>query len=505
MDKKSILLISLLSMMGMAIFNGCSSSSNGSDNPVSSDTLIVNNVINSKGIQEFELKGTNTIKKGTYFLKGWCYIPSGSTLTIEPGTIIKGDKDTKAALIVEPGGKLYAQGTKDAPIVFTSAQSVGNRKPGDWGGVIVCGKARNNQGTMQIEGGPRTVHGGNDDADNSGIISYVRIEFAGYPFKTDQEINGLTFGSVGSGTQVDHVQVSYSNDDSYEWFGGSVNCKYLVAYHGWDDEFDTDDGFSGHCQFLLGVRNPKIADQSLSNGFESDNNASGSSQSPYTTAVFSNVTFVGPIGQSADFANTSDYINGGSLYPNNGSRTGVFQAAMQIRRNSKLSCFNTVAMGYPCGLLLDVDKGDPNSLTFAKNGDLKLQHIVFAQMGAIGSDVNSKKFPGKDVESDNGQESGWNGSNVSNSHTFFLLAANKNSYYNNISDLKLSQPNSLLSSPNYGPMTGSPLLNAAEFTDTLLNNSFFTKVSYIGAFASNNSADDWMSGWTNFDPQNTRY
>ena len=98
-----------------------------------------------------------------------------------------------------------------------------------------AGKAKNNQTEQQIEGGPRTKHGGADDADNSGTLSYVRIEFAGYPFQKDKEINGLTLGSVGSGTEIDHVQVSYSNDDSFEWFGGTVNCKYLVAYKGWDD------------------------------------------------------------------------------------------------------------------------------------------------------------------------------------------------------------------------------------------------------------------------------
>lgn len=137
--------------------------------------------------------------------------------------------------------------------MFTSEEAKGNRRPGDWGGIILCGKAKNNKSEMQIEGGPRTKHGGNDDADNSGVLSYVRIEFAGYPFQTDQEINGLTLGSVGSGTKIDHVQVSYTNDDSYEWFGGTVNCKYLVAYKGWDDDFDTDNGFSGKfssvCQY----------------------------------------------------------------------------------------------------------------------------------------------------------------------------------------------------------------------------------------------------------------
>ncbi len=197
---------------------------------------------------------------------------------------------------MEPGGKLIAKGTATEPIVFTSERAPGSRRPGDWGGVIVCGKAPNNNGVLaqQIEGGPRTKHGGTDANDNSGVLQYVRIEFAGYPFKKDQEIYGLTLGSVGAGTTVDHVQVSYSNDDSFEWFGGTVNCKYLIAYRGWDDDFDTDNGYSGNVQFGLSVRDSRIADASQSNGFESDNNAEGSTAEPFTSATFSNMTFLGP-------------------------------------------------------------------------------------------------------------------------------------------------------------------------------------------------------------------
>lgn len=286
------------------------------------------------GDQEFVFTGKQTLKKGTYILKGWVYIANGAELTIEPGTIIKGDKQTKAALIAERGGKLIAQGTATSPIVFTSEEAKGNRRPGDWGGIILCGKAETNEGEKQIEGGPRTKFGGNDDADNSGVLKYVRIEFAGYPFQTDQEINGLTLGAVGSGTTIDHVQVSYSNDDSFEWFGGTVNCDHIIAYKGWDDDFDTDNGFSGRVQFGLSVRDSKIADKSQSNGFESDNNANGSNSEPHTSAVFSNITFIGPKAVDASFQNTADYITAGNYFPNNGSGLGRFQAAMHIRRDS---------------------------------------------------------------------------------------------------------------------------------------------------------------------------
>lgn len=452
------------------------------------------------GSQEFEIVGKHTLKKGVYVLKGWVYITDGASLTIEPGTIIKGDKDTKAAIIAERGGKLIADGTVSQPIVFTSNQPKGKRNPGDWGGIILCGRAKNNQTKMQIEGGPRTEHGGDNDGDSSGILRYVRCEFAGFPFDTDMEINGITFGSVGSGTQVDHVQVSYSSDDSYEWFGGSVNAKYLIAYHGWDDDFDTDNGFSGKLQYLLAVRHPKLADNSLSNGFESDNQKDGATLEPYTTAVFSNVTIVGPMGQDPAFVNNSSYIDAGTFKP--AAKLGSFQAAMQIRRSSRLNCFNSVAMGYPVGLLLDNQKGTTHAA--ATEGKLNLQNLYFAGMGVLGSDINK-------------QANGWtdqlstDGTNITDptkpsfSSTFFNLAANNNKSYATIADLKLNQPNSLNANANWGPKSDSPLVGKSNLFVHALLQTGFDKVNYIGAFKSDSDADNWTKGWANFDPQNADY
>lgn len=494
LKKWQVLFFTILTL-GMT---ACSDNNNGGDDPGDDikDILFENGTQLGSGADEMEINGNYKLPKGIYVMKGWLYITSGSSLEIEAGTIIKGDKTTKAAIIAEPGGKLIAKGTKENPIVFTSNQPVGSRRPGDWGGIVMCGKAWNNQGKMTIEGGLRTEHGGDDDADNSGILSYVRVEFAGNPFAVDQEINGVTFGSVGSGTQIDHVQVSYSNDDSFEWFGGSVNCKYLVAYHGWDDDFDTDNGFSGKVQFCLGVRHPQIADQSISNGFESDNNANGTTQEPFTSTVFSNVTFVGPIGQDDAFRNTTDYIKGGGLNPQNGSRLGQFQAAMQIRRNSHLNCFNSVAIGYPVGIIVENDKGSATQ-TAASEGKLKVNHVFFAGMGIVGSDKNKSLAGGLCTD----------GSTVDVTQTAFseeyFLNGRGNRSFSTIAELKLRQPNSMMASPNYGPSAGSPLLGAADFTDTLLG-SGFDKVSYIGAFGSD-ATDNWMSGWTNFDPQNTDY
>ena len=498
-----------LTLCSAAFFCGCSNDDENNDNQNgggtsqtnnrnwsedngvrAADNLLFDGNVIGNGDQEFVFTGKQTLPKGTYTLRGWVYIANGSELTIEPGTVIRGDKKTKAALIVERGGKLWARGTANAPIVFTSAAEKGNRKPGDWGGLIICGQAPHNAGEAQIEGGPRTKHGGNNPADNSGALSYVRIEFAGYPFQTDKEINGLTLGSVGSGTQLDHIQVSYSNDDSFEWFGGTVNAKYLVAYKGWDDDFDTDNGFNGNVQYGLVVRDGHIADGSQSNGFESDNDASGSTASPFTTATFSNITFIGPK-YTEGFANNSTFINGGSYFPNNGSALGKFQSAMQIRRGSRLNCINSIAMGWPIGLIIDGEKG--NTVDVAKAGNIKLQNIWFADMDVTGSDAN-KIYD--DVLYDARNKVVLDATRQSYSSEFFLAQAGN----------KLSNPGEMLLGgtlvpgvkQGFMPLAGSPLLSAASFAGAPAG---LDQVNFIGAFGT----DNWLNGWTNFDPNNADY
>lgn len=449
------------------------------------------------GLKSFQIKRSHTIRKGVYTMVGWIYVEEGATLTIEPGTIIKGSNKSYdgreaaqgSSLVIMQGARIMAQGTPTEPIVFTSAQPKGQRKASDWGGIILCGKAKNNAtgGKMTIEGGIEADHGGTDDNDNSGVLQYVRIEFGGYPYAVDNEINGLTLGSVGRGTIIDHVQISYSGDDSFEWFGGTVNAKYLIAYHGWDDDFDTDNGFSGKLQFLLGVRDPRIADQSNSNGFESDNNSSGSTSEPITGAVFSNVTLIGPIGQDATFQNSKPYINGYDWGETSGIRTGIFQAALQIRRHSRLNCFNSLATGFPVGLMLSNDgRGDTQGA--ATSGLLKLKNVYFAGMDLLGADAD-KKDPAQ-----------WSGDVSIN---YFNRSELNNRNFSAIADLQLKQPNSKQSNANYGPVAGSPLLGSADFTDTFLSDAFFTRVTYIGAFSG--ETDNWMNGWANFDPQNTNY
>jgi len=280
-------------------------------------------------------------------------------LTIEAGTTIIGDIATKGTLVVHRGSKINAIGTAASPIVFTSGQPVGARNPGDWGGVVLCGKAVNNQGAnIELEGAYKGFHGGTTNDDNSGTLKYVRIEYAGIPIIPNAEINTLTMGSVGSGTTIEYVQASFGLDDSFEWFGGTVNAKYLIAYKGTDDDFDVDFGYVGTVQFAVGYRDGNLADGSGSNGFEVDNDGSGSAKTPFTAPVFANVSIVGPRSSATSFVD----IN--------------FQNGAQLRRNNKIKIYNTFITGYPTGLYIDSQAGDAE--INALNGELITKNVVIA-------------------------------------------------------------------------------------------------------------------------------
>ena len=286
---------------------------------------------------------TNTTISGVVLLENKVYVRNGATLTILPGTIIRGDLATSGSLIITKGSKIIAQGTQNNPIVFTSNEDVGNRAEGDWGGLVILGQAINNQpgGVANIEGitpTSNTQYGGSNDDDNSGILNYVRVEFAGIALEPNKEINGVTFGSVGRGTLVDYVQVSFSGDDSFEWFGGTVNCKHLISYSCVDDDFDTDFGYRGNVQFGLSVRSEFLSDAAGdSNCFESDNDGTGSSNTPQTSAIFSNFTIIGP-------------RSNGSISLPIGEK---FEKAFRIRRNSSISIFNSLITGWEKGLSVE--------------------------------------------------------------------------------------------------------------------------------------------------------
>jgi len=283
-------------------------------------------------------------------LKGYVYVPEGITLTIEPGTVIKSDIAEKGALCVEMGGKIMAEGTASQPIVFTSGQS--SPQPGDWGGVIILGKAVMNQGTGTIEGGVGRQYGGNNDDDNSGILKYVRIEYAGIAAFPNSEINGLTLGAVGRGTTIEYVECYYSNDDAFEFFGGTVSPKYLIAVATADDDYDFDFGYRGTVQYAISKRDPQFVDGAdAGNGIECDNDGAGSTNTPTTHPVLLNFTLVGPNGVNA--------LSNHNL-------------AMRWRRSTNFTVKNSIFYGYMKGCFSiesDITAGyfSDNYMNFSNN------------------------------------------------------------------------------------------------------------------------------------------
>jgi len=476
---KKIFLNTAVVLLGTTLaLTSCDKSSSDPETTVPTPTPVSTS---KEVVIKTNITGTrNLVKDSTYVLEGNIFVTG--TINIQAGTVIKGDKVTKGALIIAQGGKINAIGTATAPIVFTSRMGPGLRAAGDWGGVILVGKAPCNQTDPTVEGLTQSLHygGGTNSADNSGTMQYCRIEFAGIALQPDNEINGLTLCAVGSGTTIDHIQVSYSGDDSFEWFGGTVNAKYLIAYCGLDDEFDTDYGYSGHVQFALGVRNPRVADVSTSNGFESDNDANGSVGQPKTKAVFSNVTLIGAWRTLAD-----KNVN------------AMFGAGMHIRRNSSLSAFNSVFAGWNTGLLLD------GTSTYANANDSAT--LCIQNCALIGSKVTSINGAGITAAQ---AQAFYNttafGNQIITSNAKAVIATNAkdsagviSSFIDASKTLPSGNPISFL------PASNSTLLGAAKFTHTKLQDAFFDKTpTFIGAFGT----IDWTKeAWTNFDPQNTVY
>lgn len=313
-----------------------------------------------------------------WLLNGVSYIADGQTLTINPGTTVVtgahksyndplyGPQSIAGILVVGRGGKLIADGQSAAtPIVFTTLNQVcgGNCDTSGVGpSVVMIGKATTNRTqATRVEGIPQpagvdiTYGGGSyayNDADNSGILRYVRIEFPGFILRPDNEINGVTCAGVGTGTTISYVQVSYSRDDSYEFFGGTVNCDHLIAQASDDDDFDFDHGFTGHLSYLIGVkdlcsthsRNSSNALASDANGIEADNDADGSTATPITRPVIDHLTELGYRNSTTGTANPYTLLNGG-----------------RIRRRAEIDLSYSIVAGFPTGLQFDAPSDVPPS------------------------------------------------------------------------------------------------------------------------------------------------
>ncbi|CAN5518808.1 hypothetical protein BH10BAC3_BH10BAC3_18410 [soil metagenome] len=444
---------------------------------VDNNGTVVNPIPPPTGGQTITLKGKitadTTLKAiNTYILEGLVYIRNNATITIEAGTTIKGSfLDPIGGLVITKGAKIIAKGTADKPIVFTSNSP--SPRSGDWAGIVLLGKAPTNSsfngtaGQGSIEGGINNadgdgLYGGADENDNSGAMTYIRIEYAGFAFLPDNEINSLTMGGIGRGTQIDHIQVTYAKDDAYEWFGGTVDCKYLISYKTQDDDFDTDNGFSGRVQFGLIVRDSLIADISKSEAFESDNDANGSSLTPKTSAVFSNVTALGPL----------------ATLDNKGS--DLFLAGAQIRRNSSISIFNSAIIGWPVGLLIDAGKGKATDLNI-EDSTLRVRNTIIAGC----------KVPVNYVA--NGTPTGATPASI---NTWFTTSIG-NAILGTVNEAKLVNP---FNRENFDPtpFSTSPLSTGGAFTDPKLDNDGFTKVTFRGAIPPSGADANWWKGWTTF-------
>lgn len=415
-----------------------------------------------------------TLKTGnTYKLKGIVYVVDGAKLIIEPGVIIQGEKSSRGTLVITRGTQILANGTVDKPIVFTS--DAATPAMGDWGGIVILGRAKTNAsyngtaGLGEIEGGVNNseglgLYGGADDNDNSGILKYVRIEYPGYAFLPDKELNGLTLGAVGKGTVIDYVQVSNAADDSFEWFGGSVDCKHLIAYKGLDDDWDMDNGFSGRVQFGISMRDSMVADVSQSNGFEIDNDAGGSNLIPQTSAIFSNMTVIGPRATSTNTGNSN------------------FRRGMHTRRNSAVSIFNSIIMGWPNGWNLDAGLGTPTDLNYS--GATPKSFVSNSILAG-----NNTQFT---YTASGSAPTGWTTTDLQN---YFNRANGGNSVIASASDVMLGAAFKHDGTVDWNPTAGSPALTGADFSNSKVSSNFFTSTSYRGACG---AGDTWWKTWTRF-------
>jgi hypothetical protein len=461
-----------LAVVAAFAVTGCKKGSEGSFNRANgaggpftgADSVITGNITSSR-----------TLTPGkVYKLNGVVYVTNNAKLTINPGTkITTGEKidyretPTSSAiksiagvLVITKGAKIDALGTPDQPIVFTAPNAEGNRKAGDFGGVIILGQSTTNKpATTIIEGLPQydangnslgvdITYGGSVPADNSGIFQYVRIEYAGFKLAENNEVNGLTFGGVGSGTTVDHVQVSYGADDAFEFFGGTVKASYLLALANDDDDFDTDFGYSGEIQYAIGLKDVNSTHSqsggvSDSNGIESDNDGSGSGDGPRTKPTYTNFTLLGY----------------GS------ANSAAFRSGNRWRRNTDMSISESIIAGYNTGA------------EFESAGT-----IASANAGFTNNIVHAYVDVFKGATPANGIITPANASEVANPNTFLRLG-----YY-------IDDAQTVLSSPFYSNLVASDYIIANLLPIDQSN----TKGAVTAA-----SYNEWTSGWVNFVPQSS--
>ena len=386
----------------------------------------------------------------TYHIQGTTVVEDGATLTIPAGTTLLGDvRFHGSALIVRQGGRLVASGTAAAPIVFTSSNPVGRRRKGDWGGIVLNGRSTCNFPADECVGeGNSGPYGGGDVTDDSGVLRYVRIEYAGLEVSFGNELNGLTLSGVGSGTQLEYIQSHYGSDDGIEFFGGTVDLKYAYVTGASDDSFDYSTGWQGRGQFWAVQQDPDDAD----NGFEVDGNEENFDATPLTNPTIYNVTLVGKA-------------------PGTGS-AGESTRGTIFRRGAGGTLHNAVILGFETGF--DIDQSETVGRVSIRSSYIygQPEGRMFEPDGCDTGGANCTDRDGID-EAALWMTAGWgNTAGV---------------------DPMLVDPFNL-AAPDFRPAPGSPL--TAGFASPPAD-GFFSSVGYIGAFAP--GEPQWTDGWTTSD------
>ncbi len=323
-----------------------SNNNNGNNNGGNNTNTFTVDANNFKG----DIKGNVSLDANkTYKLTGPLVILDGGTLTIPEGVKISATGGTSAYIVVSQGGKINVNGKATNPVVMTSGEA--KPAPGDWGGLVICGRAPINSATSASAEVSGLTYGGTVSNDDSGSLKYLRIEYSGAIYNANKEFNGLSLFGVGSGTSIEYVQVYRSSDDGYEFFGGTVNTNYLVSTYNEDDQFDWTEGWSGTNTNWYG----KLGNNIGNRGIEADNLEANFEATPIANPSITNLTLIG----------ISD-----------GVYTGVEQDALKLRRGTKVNLSNVFLEGFTTGFNVEHDQ----TIAFIGTGALKATNVKFTNI-----------------------------------------------------------------------------------------------------------------------------
>ncbi len=394
-------------------------------------------------ILEGQITQNTTLKSSeVYELRGGVSVVDGVTLTIEAGTkIIAGDVGgVFSYLAIEQGAKIIAEGTAAQPIVFTSNKSTPN--PGDWGGLLLAGKAPINRGTTATTEVANLTYGGTDPADNSGILRYVRLEYTGGKINDDAEYNGLSLYGVGNGTTLEYIQAFNGNDDGIEFFGGTVNLKYAIVTGAGDDSFDWTDGWVGNGQFWIAQQTSAAGDK----GIEADNLSSAPDAAPFSNPTLSNITLIG--------AEDGDGENKG----------------IEFRAGTKVKMYNAIIKAFP-GKGIEVD--DDQTLTNLNNNEVIVRNSIIDNAKSFDLDHGGATVDLADFST-------FNNFTVDGSGAPFNSAGT-------------AVPAGFEITGFRGTYTYTTAVDGVDNFDPSTLGAFFDAANYAGALQ---ESDNWTSDWT---------